>query len=66
MLNTQSIKTRLTQNLKEKHISNAHTKTRSERVKEKSDRITWSPFPSTPWKNLSFDYTLESMVRGKN
>ena len=26
MLNNQSIKTRLTQNLKAKHISNAHTK----------------------------------------
>ena len=51
MLNTQSIKTRLTQNMKEKHIRNAHTKTRRER--EKSDKITWSPFPSTPWKNLS-------------
>ena len=48
----QSIKTRLTQNLKAKHISNAHTK---QEEKEKSDRITWSPFPSTPWKNLSFD-----------
>ena len=53
MLNKQSIKTRLTQNMKAKHISNAHTKTRRER--EKSDRITWSHFPSTPWKNLSFD-----------
>ena len=31
MLNNQSIKTRLTQNLKAKHISNAHTKTRRER-----------------------------------
>ena len=66
MLNNQSIKTRLTQNLKAKHISNAHTKTRRKRVKEKSDRITWSHFPSTPWKNLSFDYTLESAMRGKN
>ena len=28
MLNNQSIKTRLTQNLKAKHISNAHTKIR--------------------------------------
>ena len=46
MLKNQSVKTRLTQNLKVKHISNAHTKTRRE--KEKSDRITWSPFPSTP------------------
>ena len=33
MLNNQSIKTRLTQNLKAKHISNAHTKTRRERDK---------------------------------
>ena len=33
MLNNQSIKTRLTQNLKAKHISNAHTKTRREREK---------------------------------
>ena len=46
MLKKQSIKTRLTQNMKAKYISNAHTKTRRER--EKSDRITWSPFPSTP------------------
>ena len=29
----QSIKTRLTQNLKEKHTSNAHIKTRREREK---------------------------------
>ena len=49
----QSIKTKLTQKLKAKHTNNAHTKTRKE--KEKSDRITWSPFSSTPWKNLSFD-----------
>ena len=53
MLNKAKYKTRLTQNLKVKHISNAHTKIRRE--KEKNDRITWSPFPSTPWKNLSFD-----------
>ena len=33
MLNNQSIKTRLTQNLKAKHISNAHTKTRREKEK---------------------------------
>ena len=52
MLNNQSIKTRLTQNIKAKHTKNAHTKTRRE--KEKSDRITWSSFPFTPWKNLSF------------
>ena len=45
-------KTRLTQNLKAKHISNAHTK---QEEREKSDKITWTPFPSIPWKNLSFD-----------
>ena len=38
-----------------------HTQKQEER--EKSDRITWSPFPSTPWKNLSFEQTLEPMVR---
>ena len=31
MLNNQSIKTRLAQNLKAKHINNAHTKTKRER-----------------------------------
>ena len=46
MLNKAKYKNRLTQNLKAKHTSNAHTKTRRE--KQKSDRITWSPFPSTP------------------
>ena len=44
-------KTRLTQNMKARHTNNAKTKTR--RGERKSDRITWSPFPSTPWKNLS-------------
>ena len=34
MLNNQSIKTRLTQNMKSKHLSNAHTKTRREREKK--------------------------------
>ena len=52
MLNNQSKKTKLTQNLKAKHISNAHIK---QEEREKSDRITWSPFLSTSWKNLSFD-----------
>ena len=33
MLNKQSIKIRLTQNMKAKHISNAHTKTRREKEK---------------------------------
>ena len=52
MLNKAMHKTRLTQNMKAKHTSNAKTKT--QRGKERiSDRITWSPFPSTPWRNLS-------------
>ena len=35
MLNKASIKTRLTQNLKAKHTSNANTKTRKEREKKR-------------------------------
>ena len=50
MLNKAMHKTRLTQNTKAKHTSNAKTKTR--KGERKSDRITWSPFLSTPWKNL--------------
>ena len=38
-------KTRLTQNNKAKHTSNANKNKKGER---ESDRITWSPFPSTP------------------
>ena len=34
MLNKQSIKTRLTQKMKAKHIRNAHTKTRRKREKK--------------------------------
>ena len=54
MLNKAIYKTRLTQNMKAKHTSNANQKKprRGERER-KSDRITWSLFPSTPWKNLS-------------
>ena len=51
MLNETMRKTRLTQNTKAKHISNAKTKNKKERERI-SDRITWSPFPSTPWKNF--------------
>ena len=58
----QSNKTRLTQK-KNKTLKLCKTKTSRERI---SDRITWSPFPSTPWKNLSFEQTLEPVVRGKN
>ena len=35
MLNNQSMKTRLTQNLKAKHKSNAHTKAKRERERER-------------------------------
>ena len=46
-------KTRLTQNNKATHRSNAKQKHEGERERErKSDRITLSPFPSTPYKNL--------------
>ena len=45
-------KTRLTQNMKAKHISNAKTKTkRGER--EKVTKSLGAFFPSTRWKNLS-------------
>ena len=58
----QNNKTRLTQK-KNKTLKLCKTNTR---IKRGSDRITWSPFPSTPWKNLSFEQTLEHVVRGKN
>ena len=53
MLKKIKHKTILTQNLKAKHTSNANKNKKRER--EESDKITWSPFPSTPWKNLSFE-----------
>ena len=49
-------KTRLAQNKKAKHTSNAKKKKKRERERKRekeSDRITCSHFPSTPWKNLS-------------
>ena len=45
-------KTRLTQNMKAKHISNAQKNKNKKGRERKSDKITWSLFPSTPWKNL--------------
>ena len=51
MLNKAMHKTKLTQNSKAKHTSNAKQKHKRERERI-SDRITWGPFPSTPWKNL--------------
>ena len=55
ILNKAMHKTRLTQNSKAKHISNAKKKKKKKprRGERKIDRITWNPFPSTPWKNLS-------------
>ena len=47
MLNKTMHKTRLTQNTKAKHISNAKQKQEGERERKKNDRITWSIFPST-------------------
>ena len=44
MLNKVIHKTRLTQNTKAKHTSNAKTKTRRGERERKSDKITWSPF----------------------
>ena len=52
MLNKAKYKTRLTQN---KSKTYKLCKNKQEERERKSDRITWSPFPSTPWKNLSFD-----------
>ena len=52
MLNKAKHKTRLTKKKKSKHTSNATNKNKKI---EESDKITLSPFSSTPWKNLSFD-----------
>ena len=52
MLNKAKHKTRLTQKIKQ----NTHKRCQQKQEdREESDRITWSPFPSTPWKNPSFD-----------
>ena len=51
MLNKAKYKTRLTQK-----VSKTHKKYKQKQEdREETDRITWSPFPSTPWRNLSFD-----------
>ena len=52
MLNKAKHKTRLTQKKKAKYTSNVTNKNKKI---EESDKITQSPFSSTPWKNLSFD-----------
>ena len=59
MLNKNKVmhKTRLTQNKKAKHTSNANTKHKKGRER-RSDRIIWNPFPSTPWKIFPFSKPL--------
>ena len=52
MLNKAKHKTRLTQNNKAKHTSNAKQKCKGERERI-NNGITWSSFPFTLWKNLS-------------
>ena len=60
-------KTRLAQNNKAKHTSNAKQKHEGERERErKSDKITLSPFPSTPYKNLFVQRTLDPTMKGKS
>ena len=66
MLNKVMHKTRLTQNMKVKHTSNAKTKNKKGRERKKSDKITWSFFPSIPWKNLFVQQTLNMAIRGEN
>ena len=62
MLNKAKYKTRLTQK-----VSKTHKKYKQKQEdREESDKITWSPFSSTPWRNLSFDQTFEPVVRGKS
>ena len=60
MLNKAKHKTRLTQNKSKTHKlckkkKKKKNKKQKNKEREESDRITRSPFPSTLWKNLSFD-----------
>ena len=52
MLSKAKHKSRLTQN--ESKNTQVMQKQKHRKIEE-SDRTTWSPFPSTPWKNLSFE-----------
>ena len=52
MLNKAKHKNQTDSKIKAKPTSYAKTK---HKKREESDRITWSPFPSTSWKNFSFD-----------
>ena len=51
--------------LKRKTKHSIYAKTKTRRVR-RSDRITWSPFPSILWKNLSVLQTLDLAMGGKN
>ena len=76
MLNNQSIKTRLTQNLKAKQTSNAHIKTRREREKWQNHLEPFSfhtleePFSwLNPWtggegeKSFKFERNMKALRR---
>ena len=52
MLNKEKHKTRLAQNKSKTHKL---CKKQKHEERKESDRITLNLFPSTPWKNLSFD-----------
>ena len=52
MLNKAKNKNQTDSKQKAKHTSNATNKNKKI---EESDKITQSPFSSTPWKNLSFN-----------
>ena len=73
MLNKVMHKTRLTQNRKAKHTSNVKKKKKKTKKKKKkkgrerkSDRIIQSHFPSTPYKNLFVQRTLDPTMKGKS
>ena len=65
MLNKAKHKTKLTQNMKAKHASDAKTKTRRGE-REKVNKLLRAFFPSTLWKNFFVLQTLDPAVRGKN
>ena len=64
MLNKVKHKTKLTQNKKEKHTSNANSKNKKGRERKVTKSLR-AFFPSTPWKNLSVQQILDPAVRGE-
>ena len=53
MLNKEKYKNQT--NSKQKQNTQVMPKKKNLKERKESDRITWSFFPSTPWKNLSFE-----------